>query len=129
LLALAVAHEVLARHPQAVDRRFLEWFADAGSFERYAALAGSEAFAPERVAARIAAEPSEEERLLRGIRDIAAKAARPEVVPINIPSVGLSQTKGADAHCLWGSLLGMLGKYGLRADGTPAGGTLRLPGQ
>jgi anaerobic selenocysteine-containing dehydrogenase len=128
-LALAVAHEVLTRHPQAVDRRFIEHYADAATFEKYAAIAGSEEFAAERVAARIAPEPSYQERLAKGIRDIAAKLARPDVVPINLPSVGLSQTKGAAAHCLWGSLLGMLGKYGLRPDGSPAGGTLRIPGQ
>ena len=128
-LALSVAHEVLARYPGAVDRRFVDRYADAQTFEQYAALAGGEQFAPERVAARIAPEPSYEERLLRGIRDIASKLVQPDVVPINIPSVGLSQTKGVVAHCLWGSLLGMLGKYGLRPDGSPAGGTLRIPGQ
>jgi anaerobic selenocysteine-containing dehydrogenase len=127
--ALAVAHEVLARYPRAVDEDFIARYADRQTFERYAALAGSERFAPERVAARIAPEPSIEERLLRGIRDIAAKLARPDVVPINIPSVGLSQTTGAVAHCLWGSLLALHGKYGLRGDGSPAGGTLRVPGQ
>lgn len=128
-LALAVAHEVLKRFPQAVDSRFIERYADSKTFDQYATLAGSDEFAPERVAARIAPEPSYEERLLAGIRDIAAKVSRPDVIPINIPSVGLSQTKGAVAHCLWGSLLAMLGKYGLRADGSPAGGTLRIPGQ
>jgi hypothetical protein len=128
-LALGVAHEVLRRHPQAVDRRFIDRYADAATFEKYAGIAGSEEFAAERVAARIAPEPSYQERLAKGVREIAAKLARPDVVPINLPSVGLSQTKGAVAHCLWGSLLGMLGKYGLRPDGSPAGGTLRIPGQ
>ncbi|MBI3270631.1 MAG: hypothetical protein HYZ53_16615 [Planctomycetes bacterium] len=128
-LALAVAHEVLARYPQAVDRRFVERYADPATFEKYAALAASEAFEAEKVAGRIAPEPDLAPRLVEGIRDIAARLVRPDVVPINIPSVGLSQTKGAVAHCLWGSLLAMLGKYGLRADGTPAGGTLRIPGQ
>ncbi len=50
-------------------------------------------------------------------------------MPINIPSVGLSQTSGAVAHCLWGSLFGMLGKYGLDSSGELLGGALRLPGQ
>src|SRR5262249_53319521 len=84
---------------------------------------------PERVAARIAPEPQYVERLQRGIRDIASKLARADVVPIKISSVGLSQTSGAVAHALWGSLFAMLGKYGLAADGSPRGGTLRLPGQ
>jgi anaerobic selenocysteine-containing dehydrogenase len=128
-LALAVAHEVITRHPGAVHQAFIDRFGDRASFEAYAALAGSEQFAPERVAARIAPEAEYTPRLLAGIRQIAFKIAQTNVVPINIPSVGLSQTSGAVAHCLWGSLLGMVGKYGLNADGTVAGGTLRLPGQ
>lgn len=128
-LALAVSHEILERHPQAVDGRFIERYSDRSSFEAYAKLARSPEFAPEHVARRIAPEAAYEDRLLRGIRDIASRLARPEIVPINIPSVGLSQTKGIVAHCLWGSLLAMLGKYGLRPDSTPAGGTLRIPGQ
>ncbi len=128
-LALAVAHEILTKYPQTVDERFVKHYADQPSFEQYVALARSQAFAPEKVAGRIAPEPSYAERLLRGMQEIASKLVQPDIVPINIPSVGLSQTKGVVAHCLWGSLLAMLGKYGLRADGTPAGGTLRVPGQ
>lgn len=128
-LALAVAHEVLTRYPQAIEQRFLNRFADRESFESYCRLASSETFNPSQVAERIAPELELAARLLNGIRDIAAQLVRPEVVPINIPSVGLSQTKGVVAHCLWGSLLAMLGKYGLKADGTPAGGTVRIPGQ
>ena len=128
-LALAVAHEVLTQYPQAVEQRFLDRFADRESFENYRRLAMSETFDPARTAERIAPEPALAERLLNGIREIAAQLVKPNVVPINIPSVGLSQTKGVVAHCLWGSLLAMLGKYGLKADGTPAGGTVRIPGQ
>jgi len=128
-LALAVAHELLGRHQGAVDRRFVERFADRAAFDAYVALAASDRFAPERVASRIAPEPTYVERLRRAIPEIAATLARPETVPIHIPSVGLSQTKGAVAHCLWGNLLALAGKYGLRPDGNPAGGTLRIPGQ
>jgi anaerobic selenocysteine-containing dehydrogenase len=128
-LALAVAHEVLRKHPQAVCRRFIDRFADAPTFDAYAALAGSDDFAPERVAERIAPETRYTERILEGIRAIAARLVDPDVVPINLPSVGLSQSKGAVPHCLWGSVLAMLGKYGQRAEGGPAGGTLRVPGQ
>lgn len=128
-LALAVAHEILHKYPEAIDDRFVERFSDRDSFERYTALAREESFAPEKVAARIAAEAADVDRLRHGIRDIAAKIAQADVVPINIPSVGLSQTKGAVSHCLWGSMLAMVGKYGLKADGSPAGGTLRIPGQ
>ncbi len=128
-LALAVAHEVLTKFPKAIEQRFVDRFADRESFDRYRALATSETFDPARTAERIAPEPALAQRLLNGIRDIAAQLVRPGVVPINIPSVGLSQTKGVVAHCLWGSLLAMLGKYGLNADGTPAGGTVRIPGQ
>lgn len=128
-LALAVAHEILLNHSHAVEQRFVDHFADRETFERFTAMARQEEFSPENVAARIAAEPSFEDRLVSGIRDIAAKLASEDVVPINIPSVGLSQTKGVVSHCLWGNVFALLGKYGLKADGTPAGGTLRLPGQ
>src|SRR5215212_4433927 len=91
--ALAVAHEILTRYPRAVDQRFVARYADPQSFERYASLARGEQFDPERVAERIAPEPTCRERLLHGIREIAAKLSRTDTVPINIPSVGLSQTK------------------------------------
>jgi anaerobic selenocysteine-containing dehydrogenase len=128
-LALAVAHELLTKHASALEPRFLERFASTESFERYKALALEPRFAPEAVAPRIAAEPQYEATILAGIRRIAERMATPGVVPINIPSVGLSQTTGVVAHCLWGNAMAMLGKYGLRPDGTPAGGTLRIPGQ
>jgi ferredoxin-NADP reductase/anaerobic selenocysteine-containing dehydrogenase len=128
-LALAIAHEILLRYPEAVSKQFVGRFADEATFASYVKLARSERFAPERVAERIAPEPEYVDRLLRGIRRIALKMSQRGVVPINIPSVGLSQTSGAVAHCLWGSLLGMLGKYGINPDGSVAGGTLRLPGQ
>ena len=128
-LALAVAHEILQQHPGAVSTRFVERFADRASFDAYTALASAERFAPERVAERIAPEPKYSERLLSGIRRIALKLAQTGVVPINIPSVGLSQTSGAVTHCLWGSALGLVGKYGLDRVRSLAGGTLRLPGQ
>ncbi|MEY4545643.1 MAG: hypothetical protein RL685_1838, partial [Pseudomonadota bacterium] len=128
-LALAVGHELFNRHPQAVSTRFVERFGDRAAFEAYAALARAESYAPERVAERIAAEPEYAPRLLDGIRRIALKLAQSGVVPINIPSMGLSQTSGAVAHCLWGSALGTVGKYGLDSVGSLAGGTLRLAGQ
>lgn len=128
-LALAVGHEILTRHPRAVHAGFIERFADRASFEAYTALAQSESYAPERVAERIAAEPEYAPRLLEGIRRIALKLAQDGAVPVNIPSMGLSQTSGAVAHCLWGSALGLVGKYGLDKVGSLAGGTLRLPGQ
>ncbi len=128
-LALSVAHELFTRHPQAISTRFVERFGDRTTFQQYAELARAESYAPERVAERIAAEPEYAPRLLEGIRRIALKLAQPDVVPVNIPSMGLSQTSGAVAHCLWGSALGSVGKYGLDKVGSLAGGTLRLAGQ
>jgi ferredoxin-NADP reductase/anaerobic selenocysteine-containing dehydrogenase len=128
-LALAVAHQILKRFPDAVEQRFIDQFSEQESFARFMELARSDRFAPERVARRIAPEFQYEKRLLKGIQMIAYRITRPDSVPINIPSVGLSQTSGVVAHCLWGNVLAMIGKFGLNADGTPAGGTLRLPGQ
>ncbi|MBM3510602.1 MAG: 2Fe-2S iron-sulfur cluster binding domain-containing protein [Alphaproteobacteria bacterium] len=128
-LALAVVHELLAYHRRAVDERFIERFADPDLVERFMAFAQSPRFEARHVAQRIAPEPEYAERIERGIRMIAYKFAARDSVPINLPSVGLSQTSGVVAHCLWGSALALLGKYGLKPDGTPAGGTLRVPGQ
>ncbi len=128
-LALAVAHEIFQRHAEAINERFLDRFSNMASFEAFRELATSEAYSPERVAERIAPEPEYVVRIVKGIRMLAMKLADARSVPIVIPSVGLSQSTGVVAHSLWGNVLGMLGKYGLRADGTPAGGVLRIPGQ
>ncbi len=128
-LALAIGHEILTRHADRLEPRFIERFADAESFERYKALVTDPQYAPPSIVERIAAEPKYEDNLLTAIRRIAARMAEEGVIPINIPSVGLSQTTGVVAHCLWGNAMAMVGKYGLRPDGTPAGGTLRIPGQ
>lgn len=128
-LALSVAHTILADHRLATDPQFLERFADYSSWRAFSKLAKEDRWDAAAVAERIAPEPHLAPRLEAGIRGIAARFAEADCVPINIPSVGLSQTKGAVSHCLWGNALAMLGKYGLRADGTPAGGVLRIPGQ
>jgi anaerobic selenocysteine-containing dehydrogenase len=128
-VALAVANEILGAYPEAVHLEFINSFSDRESFERYKEFARSDMFTPERVAERVAAEPKYAERVLKAIRTVAFKLAQPSSVPINIPSVGLSQTSGAVAHCLWGSAIAMVGKYGLRPNGSLLGGTLRLPGQ
>jgi glycine betaine catabolism B len=128
-LALAIAHEIFQKYPEAIEQRFIEQFADKKSFTRYKALARSAQCAPTRVAERIAPEPQYRERLYKAIRMMAFKLADPDTVPIAIPSVGLSQSSGIVAHCMWGNLFAMLGKYGLKPDGTPAGGVLRVPGQ
>lgn len=128
-LALSVAHEIFANHAGAIEKRFIDRFADKESFKKYAELAQSAQFAPQRVAERIAPEPQYRERLLKAIRMMAIKLADPATVPIAIPSVGLSQSSGIVAHCMWGNLFAMLGKYGIRPDKNPAGGVLRVPGQ
>jgi ferredoxin-NADP reductase/anaerobic selenocysteine-containing dehydrogenase len=128
-LALAIAHEIFTHYADAIENRFILQFSDQDSFEKYKALALSPEFDPVKVAPRIAAEPQYETRLLNGIRDIAKKLTKNNSVPINIPSVGLSQSSGVVTHCLWGDMLAMLGKYGLDTEGNALGGTLRVPGQ
>ncbi len=128
-LALAVAHEVLSHHTEAVEQRFIDSFAEQDSYEKYVGLVRSERFDPARVAERIAPEAKYVERLHKGIKLIALRLVQTDSVPINIPSMGLSQTTGIVTHCLWGSLLAMLGKYGIDAEGNPLGGTLRIAGQ
>jgi ferredoxin-NADP reductase/anaerobic selenocysteine-containing dehydrogenase len=128
-LALAIAHEIFTDYADAVESRFITQFSDQASFEKYRALALLPQFSPEQVARRIAAEPQYEGRLLNGMRDIAKKLTDDKTVPINIPSVGLSQSSGVVTHCLWGDMLAMLGKYGIDKEGNALGGTLRVPGQ
>ena len=128
-IALSVAHEILNLYPHAIDQQFVDRFGDHESFQRFRELAASAQFAPDRVAQRVAPEPKYEKILLKGIRMLAVKMADKDTVPIIIPSVGLSQSSGVVAHCVWGSVLAMLGKYGLKAPGEPAGGVLRVPGQ
>jgi len=124
-----VAHEILTRFPDAVEQRFIDQYADEASFKEFCDIALADEYDAEATAQRIAPEPELSDRLANGIRDIAAKLAAEQSVPINVPSVGLSQTKGVVAHCLWGNVLAMVGKYGLNANGSVAGGTLRIPGQ
>lgn len=129
LLAMAVIHEILTEHSDAIDHRFIDRFADRESFDSLRERALAPEFQAEFVAERIAPEPEYVDRLVKAIRRIARTLARPGSVPVNIPSVGLSQTSGIVAHCLWGCAFALVGKYGLRGDGSLAGGTLRLPGQ
>lgn len=128
-LALAIAHEILCRYPGAIEERFLTHFAERESFEAFAALARSDTYEAHAVAARLAPEFKYRERILRGIHEIAAKLVRQGSVPVHIPSMGFSQTRGIVPHCLWANLLAMLGKFGLKADRSLAGGVLQLPGQ
>lgn len=128
-LVLAIAHQILKHHTNAIEERFIKLFAKAESYDQFTQLAASDQFKPEVVAERIAPEPEYVERILNGIKAIAQKLVDEKIIPINIPSVGLSQSSGVVAHCLWGSVMAMLGKYGLKEKDVPAGGTLRLPGQ
>jgi ferredoxin-NADP reductase/anaerobic selenocysteine-containing dehydrogenase len=128
-LALAVAHQIFVNYPEAIKQEFISQFSDLPSFEKYKALALDPRFDASRTANRIAAEAKYVSRIETAINAIARKLSHPDTVPINIPSVGLSQTSGVVAHCLWGDLMAMLGKYGLNPDGSVAGGTLRIPGQ
>ncbi len=129
LLAMAVAHEIIHHHPEAVSSTFIERFANQASFNEYQTLVKSDVYSAQNVAKQIAAEPEFEARTVKAIMDIAAKLANPNIVPIVMPSVGLSQSSGVVAHCLWGSLLALVGKFGLDTDSSPLGGVLRLPGQ
>ncbi len=127
--ALAVAQEIFNNYPQAIHQKFIEQFCDQSTFDQFKLQATLSQYAAEVVAKNIAPEACFEERIVNAIKDIARKLADPKIVPINIPSVGLSQTSGVVTHALWGNIMGMLGKYGLNPDSSVAGGTLRIPGQ
>ncbi|WDE11990.1 2Fe-2S iron-sulfur cluster-binding protein [Thalassomonas haliotis] len=128
-VALAIAHEIFTKHPEALETRFIEQYADKESFIAFRDCALSSRYTPAAVSKRCAAETKDQVQLLLTIRRLAKKLLDPETVPVVIPSVGLSQTSGVVAHCLWGNLLAMLGKFGLKPDSSPLGGVLRLPGQ
>lgn len=124
MLALAIAHALLERYPDAVDKDFLERSADTGSYEEYITLAKSEIFAPENVASLIVPEPGYEARLLQGIHVLAERLAQKGTVPIHLPGADLIQSGGMAAYCLWTNLLAMVGKF---ANGPEVrGGELRV---
>jgi len=129
LLALAIAHQIFMLRKEAIEQQFIELFSDKESFEKFTFLASSDEFKPEIVAKKIAAEPQYASRIEKAIEDIVNKLTDSHVIPINIFSVGVAQTSGVVPPCLWGNIFAMLGKYGLKSDGSVAGGTLRLPGQ
>ncbi|MBF2052513.1 MAG: hypothetical protein IGS03_03500 [Candidatus Sericytochromatia bacterium] len=128
-LALAIARACLLQHPEALNNDFLTHFTDAESFARFRELALDPDFEAEAVAERIAPEFKYRKRIVNAIHAIAARLADPACVPVHIPSMGFSQTRGVIPHCLWANLLAMLGKFGLKPDGQLAGGVLQLPGQ
>jgi len=128
-LAMAVAHVLLKNYPEAVEMRFVEHFAEPESFERFAAQASADSFRPEEVAERIAPEFKYRKRIAQAIEDMARKLAAPGTVPVHIPSMGFSQTRGVVPHCLWANILALTGKFGLHPNGSLAGGVLQLAGQ
>jgi len=128
-IALAVAHEIFVNYPEAIEIRFIEQYANMHSFQSFRTCAVSTQYSPKNVSKRCAAEPKYQNKLLLTIQLLAKKLIDPKTVPVVIPSVGLSQTSGVVAHCLWGNLLAMLGKYGISPDSSALGGILRLPGQ
>lgn len=128
-LALAVAHEIVHNYPGALDQAFISQYCDRESLEQYLTLARSEFFQIERTAETISPDPAYTDRLVAGIRAIAARLVESESVPVHLAGSGLSQTSGVVGHGLWNNLLAMLGKFGLSSEGTPRGGSLRLPYQ
>lgn len=128
LLALAVAHELLRRYPDAVDQDFLDQWADSESLQEYLTLAKSSIFTPEQVASLIVPEPAYEQRMLAGIYALAERLAQPDSVPIHIPGLDLIQSGGMAAYCLWSNLLALLGKClgATAAKAKVRGGELRV---
>lgn len=129
LLALAIAHELLKRYPDAVDKHFLDNCTESNSLAEYLSLARSEIFAPEQVASLIVPEPAYESRLLQGIQVLAERLAQADSVPVHLPGADLIQSGGMSAYCLWNNLLALTGKLAQPdADGDQdiRGGELRV---
>lgn len=125
LLALAIAHELIHRYPQAIARDFVAAQGDFASFEEFIALAASEMFAPDKVASLLVPEAAYADRLLQGIHVLAERLAQPETVPIHLPGIDLMQSGGMAAYSLWTNLLALTGKLG-HSEGRLRGGELRL---
>lgn len=128
-IALAVAHVILRQYPNAVKREFIHQFSDIDSFNEFEALVRRDEYSPKNVSKRVAAEPIFEQRMEGVIQHIVEGLVNSDTVPIIIPSVGLSQSSGVVAHCLWACVIAMIGKFGLDEKGELVGGVLRLPGQ
>lgn len=129
LLALSVANRLLECYPQAISQQFINNWADLKSFSDFKNQALDKKYCSASIAIQVAAEPRFEQRIESIIHMIADELAKPETVPVIIPSVGLSQTSGVVGHCLWASVIAMLGKFGIDENSDLIGGVLRLPGQ
>lgn len=125
-LALALAHVLFKEHPEAVADAFLEDFADTDSFDAFADLARSEAYALEQIVPLIAPEDKYQERLSQAIPALAAQLAESASVPVHLPGAGLWHSTGMVGGCLWTNLWALLGKLGLSSEGELLGGELRL---
>ncbi len=128
LFAMAVAHAILLNDPEAICSEFIESFAEAETFAVFRELALQGDYHPRAVAERIAPEFAYRERIYQAICDIAAKIAGTKV-PLLIPSMGFSQTRGIVPHCIWANIFAMVGKFGHHPDQSLVGGILQLPGQ
>lgn len=128
LLGMAIAHQLFTTHSAAISADFIQAFAEPETFAAFRDLALLADYAPRAIAERIAPEFAYRERIYQAICDIAAKLAGSQV-PILIPSMGFSQTRGIVPHCIWANILAMVGKYGHHSDQRLAGGILQLPGQ
>lgn len=126
LLALAIAHDLLERHPGAISGSFIETFADSDSFDAFVAVARGDAYAGSEIAQIISAEPAYTERISSAIGLIADALAKDGAIPIHVPGSGLLQSSGTASYCLWTNMMAMLGKFGINSSGDVLGGELLL---
>ena len=129
LFALSIAHEILQHHPDAINTDFLNHYADTKSLREYIHLISQDNYQAIHIAPQIAADESYQDNITTAISQIARLLAQPEIIPIHIPSMGLAQSSGMQAYALWDNLFALVGKLGLHADGSVAGGSLRITGQ
>lgn len=117
-LALAIAHDLLKRHPQAVLSQAET--VDAVSLKEWLSLAASELFNPETTVDLMVPEPAYRDRLLQGIYALSDQLVASNMV-IHCPGSGLLQSGGTTGYSLWTNLLAMTGKLSQHPDNRSAG--------
>lgn len=106
-LALAIAHDIIKRHPTAVVSQQADF--DHDSLQEWLSLAASEIFNPETTVDLLVPEAAYRDRLLQGIYALSDQLVSTATV-IHCPGSGLLQSGGTTGYGLWTNLLAMTGK-------------------
>ncbi len=119
-LALAIAHDIIKRHPSAVLKDQASSEVDPESLKQWISLAASDIFNPETTVDLLVPEAAYRERLLAGIYALSDQLVSSKTV-IHCPGSSLLQSGGTTGYSLWTNLLAMTGKLSQTPEQRQAG--------